>query len=110
MPQSPYKQFLAQQAARALQGDTDDTPDPVAEAYAASLPFFDPSYAAIMVTDERRKRHITCERLAAMTGIPFNTLSAYERGKRNLPLERLNRIAEALTLPPEHFYRVPKVY
>ena len=84
-----------------------DDDDPAATAYEATLPYYDPHYAGIMVADLRHSQHMTQEQLARKVNIPLNTLSAYERGKRNLPLERLAKIADALGMPVQHFYRVP---
>ena len=101
MPRSsPYRLFLAQQHEREnkarLQGDP-----------STLLPFFDPVYAAMLAGGEREKRHISQTALGWKVGLPQSVISAYECGRRKMPLETLQKIAAALDLPVSHFFRVP---
>jgi transcriptional regulator with XRE-family HTH domain len=47
----------------------------------------------------RKKRGLALKALQAKTGIPYQTLSNYERGTADPPTERLVTIAEALEIP-----------
>ena len=53
----------------------------------------------------RTARDLTQDRLAALAGIPQANLSNIEKGKQDLTVTTLRRIAQALNLPPAEFFR-----
>ena len=55
----------------------------------------------------RKSRGITQERLADLSGLSFSYISDVERGTRNISLESLGRIIEALGIKPAQLFIEP---
>ncbi|MNO99546.1 HTH-type transcriptional regulator PuuR [compost metagenome] len=55
----------------------------------------------------RKSRGMTQERLADLSGLSFSYISDVERGTRNISLESLGRIIEALGTKPAQLFAEP---
>jgi transcriptional regulator with XRE-family HTH domain len=58
----------------------------------------------------RKKKKITLERLAELTGLTKGYLSKVERARRAPPYSTLNKIALALGVDAAFFLEVPRCY
>jgi len=52
----------------------------------------------------RQERGLSQERLAEMAGVHRTYLSSLERGERNVSLDNIHAIAEALGVPPAELF------
>ena len=52
----------------------------------------------------RQERGLSQERLAELAGVHRTYLSSLERGERNVGLDNINAIAEALGVPPADLF------
>jgi transcriptional regulator with XRE-family HTH domain len=55
--------------------------------------------------DLRTEQHLSQEELADKAGLDRTYISSCERGKRNISLENIYRLAEALNTRPEELFK-----
>jgi transcriptional regulator with XRE-family HTH domain len=57
------------------------------------------------VRQERTKRKLSQEQLAELAGVHRTYIGMIERGEKNITLENIAKLAEALNLTPEELLR-----
>lgn len=63
----------------------------------------------LKLIEVRKSRHWSQERLALESGLARSYLGGVERGKRNIALLNIVKLAEALHVPPSQLLEPPSV-